>query len=101
MPPGSKDIANIILPDHLQFLFHEELMTQLFIEVGSTIVSGAFFQVTDAHPASFSVGVLSRFLPGGSTEGFWSKFAWGQTMPTAWLTTIRHHQLDASRFQRC
>ena len=86
----------MIPADHLQFLFHQELMTQPFIEVGSTLVSGTFFQVTDAHCASFSVCVLSRFLPGGSIEDFQSKLAWRQTMSTAWLTMIGHHLLGTS-----
>lgn len=82
-------------------LCHEEFMTQPFIDICFTVIYDAFFQSTDARSACFNGCVLSWFLPGRSTEGFQSKFAWGQTPSIARLTTIRHHWLDASWFQIC
>lgn len=70
------------------WLCHEELMTQHFIDICFAVISDAFFQSTDAHSACFNGCMFSGFWPGGSTEGFQSQFAWGQTMFTACLNIV-------------
>lgn len=80
------------MPSHiLSSVSQKEFMTQPFIEMCSTVVYDVFLQATDTHSAHSDACVISRFLPGGDTEGFQFKFSWGQTVLIAWLMTIRHH----------